>query len=119
DPKRARTGVGTRAGGAANARARRRGVPTARARGRQRATSERTVTEPAFRSAAPAPAAARRRVAPPWSKRALDLVITVPLLVLLSPLLFVIAIAIKLNSRGPVLFKQSRVGLGEQPFLMY
>jgi len=77
------------------------------------------VTESAFQPEAPAPAAARRRVAPPWSKRALDLVITVPLLVVLSPLLLVIAIAIKVNSRGPVLFKQSRIGLGEQPFLMY
>jgi lipopolysaccharide/colanic/teichoic acid biosynthesis glycosyltransferase len=41
------------------------------------------------------------------------------LLVLLSPLLLVIAVAIKLNSRGPVLFRQSRIGLGDRPFLMY
>jgi len=77
------------------------------------------VTDAAFRPESPAPAAARHHHAPPWSKRALDLVITVPLLVLLSPLLLLIAIAIKVNSRGPVLFKQSRVGLGERPFLMY
>jgi lipopolysaccharide/colanic/teichoic acid biosynthesis glycosyltransferase len=77
------------------------------------------VTEAAFQPESRAPNPARRRVAPPWSKRALDLAITVPLLVLLSPLLLVIAIAIKVNSRGPVLFKQSRIGLGDQPFLMF
>jgi len=76
------------------------------------------VTDAAFQPEPAAPAT-RRSVAPSWSKRALDLVITVPLLVLLSPVLLVIAVAIKVNSRGPVLFKQSRIGLGEQPFLMY
>ena len=42
--------------------------------------------------------------------------ITVPLLVLLSPVLLAIAVAIKINSRGPALFKQKRVGLNEEPF---
>ena len=59
-----------------------------------------------------------RRVRVPLAKRALDLAITVPLLVLISPLLLVIAFAIKLNSRGPVMFHQARVGLNEQPFTM-
>jgi len=58
-----------------------------------------------------APRAARRPITPPWSQRALDLVITVPLLVLLSPVLLAIAVAIKINSRGPALFKQKRIGL--------
>jgi lipopolysaccharide/colanic/teichoic acid biosynthesis glycosyltransferase len=75
------------------------------------------VTDAAFRSEPHAPST-RRHVAP-WSQRALDLLITVPLLVVLSPLLLVIAVAIKVTSRGPVLFKQPRIGLGEQPFLMY
>ena len=56
---------------------------------------------------------------PPLTKRALDLLITVPLLIVLSPLLLVIAVAIKATSRGPVLFRQSRIGLGEQPFTMF
>ncbi len=43
----------------------------------------------------------------PLSKRALDLAITLPLLVVLSPLLLSIALAIKLTSRGPVLFQQT------------
>jgi len=54
----------------------------------------------------------------PITKRALDLAITVPLLVVISPLLAVIALAIKLTSPGPVLFHQPRVGLGGKPFTM-
>lgn len=39
-------------------------------------------------------------------------------LLLLSPLLVVIAVCIRLDSHGPVLFRQERVGLGGQPFTM-
>ena len=59
------------------------------------------------------------RLAPPFAKRALDLLITVPLLVLLSPVLAAIAIAIKVTSSGPALFRQTRIGLGERPFTMF
>jgi lipopolysaccharide/colanic/teichoic acid biosynthesis glycosyltransferase len=59
-----------------------------------------------------------KRKPPPLSKRALDLVITVPLLLVLSPLLALIAVAIKLTSPGPVLFHQPRMGLWNQPFTM-
>ena len=64
----------------------------------------------------PAPRGAAAVV--PLDKRILDLVITVPLLALLSPLLVLIALAIKLTSRGPVLFEQTRVGLADVPFTM-
>lgn len=60
----------------------------------------------------------RRRVRVRGGKRILDLAITLPLLAILSPLLLAIAIAIKLTSRGPVLFRQSRVGIGNEPFTM-
>ncbi len=43
-------------------------------------------------------------------KRAFDLVVTVALLVVLTPLLLLIAAAIRLGSPGPVLFRQTRVG---------
>lgn len=43
-------------------------------------------------------------------KRTLDIVAATVLLILLSPLLAIIAIAIKLDSSGPVLFTQQRVG---------
>src|SRR5689334_10597162 len=59
-----------------------------------------------------------RDVRVPITKRALDLVVTVPLLIVLSPLLAVIAIAIKVTSPGPVLFRQTRIGLGNKPFAM-
>ncbi|MFC1566193.1 sugar transferase [Candidatus Neomarinimicrobiota bacterium] len=43
-------------------------------------------------------------------KRMLDLLITVPLIVIIAPVAFVFAIAIKIESKGPVLYKQERVG---------
>ncbi len=51
-------------------------------------------------------------------KRALDLVGSLTTLVLLSPILAAVAIAIKLDSRGPVLFRQLRIGRDGEPFQM-
>lgn len=51
-----------------------------------------------------------------YCKRALDVVAAVVCLVLFSPLLLTIAIAIKLTSRGPVVFRQQRVGIGGELF---
>lgn len=55
---------------------------------------------------------------PQW-KRALDLMGAVTGLILLSPLMFAAAAAIKLTSRGPVFFKQQREGLGGRRFDVY
>jgi exopolysaccharide biosynthesis polyprenyl glycosylphosphotransferase len=52
-------------------------------------------------------------------KRSFDVVITTGLLILLSPVLFVIAVAIKLTSRGPLLFRQTRVGRNGREFEMH
>jgi len=49
-------------------------------------------------------------------KRAVDLVGSVIALTILSPILLLLAILIKLDSRGPVLFTQERVGLHGRPF---
>jgi lipopolysaccharide/colanic/teichoic acid biosynthesis glycosyltransferase len=49
-------------------------------------------------------------------KRMLDLAITVPLIILISPLLLLTALAVKLDSRGPILFKQLRIGRGNRLF---
>ncbi|MEX2024479.1 MAG: sugar transferase [Thermoleophilaceae bacterium] len=49
-------------------------------------------------------------------KRTFDIVGALLLLVLLSPLLLAIALAIKLDSRGPVLFRSVRPGIGGRPF---
>jgi len=51
-----------------------------------------------------------------YCKRALDVVAAVVCLVLFSPLLLVISIAIKLTSPGAVLFRQQRVGIGGELF---
>jgi lipopolysaccharide/colanic/teichoic acid biosynthesis glycosyltransferase len=48
--------------------------------------------------------------------RALDILIAAVALAVLSPLLLVAAIAIKLGGRGPVLYRQRRVGLGGREF---
>lgn len=52
-------------------------------------------------------------------KRAMDVIISLVGLVLLAPLFLVIALAIKLGSPGPVLFRQIRVGKGERLFTLY
>jgi exopolysaccharide biosynthesis polyprenyl glycosylphosphotransferase len=51
-------------------------------------------------------------------KRAFDIALSCTMLVLLFPLLVVVAVAVKLDSRGPVLFRQQRVGLRGRPFAM-
>jgi exopolysaccharide biosynthesis polyprenyl glycosylphosphotransferase len=52
-------------------------------------------------------------------KRALDLVISLILIVLLAPLFVVVAILIKLSSQGPVFFRQERIGLNKRRFFIY
>ena len=57
-----------------------------------------------------APTAAAEGNFYPWCKRCLDLVVSATLLVLLSPVMLLIAVLIKLDSPGSVLFTQARVG---------
>lgn len=52
------------------------------------------------------------------TKRALDIAISLSVLVLLSPLLIITAAMIKQESNGPALFKQQRVGLNGMLFTM-
>jgi lipopolysaccharide/colanic/teichoic acid biosynthesis glycosyltransferase len=58
------------------------------------------------------------RPIPLW-KRAMDIAVAASLLILLLPLFVVIAIAIKLDSAGPVIFAQQRAGRGGRPFKFY
>jgi exopolysaccharide biosynthesis polyprenyl glycosylphosphotransferase len=53
------------------------------------------------------------------TKRALDVFGSIVGLLLLSPVLLLLALAVKLSSRGPVLFVQQRCGLGGRPFRFY
>ncbi len=49
--------------------------------------------------------------------RALDVAVSAVLLVVLSPLFALIALVIRLDSRGPVLFRQQRIGRNQVPFV--
>jgi undecaprenyl-phosphate galactose phosphotransferase len=53
------------------------------------------------------------------TKRLFDLLVSTILLVILSPWLLLIATAIKVTSRGPVIYKQTRIGKGGKPFIFY
>ena len=53
------------------------------------------------------------------AKRVMDLVLSTVALVLLAPFLACIAVLIKLDSPGPVLYAEQRVGLGQRRFLCY
>jgi exopolysaccharide biosynthesis polyprenyl glycosylphosphotransferase len=52
-------------------------------------------------------------------KRGMDIVFTIPLIILSLPLMLLIALAVRLDSPGPVLFKQVRLGQHARPFSMY
>jgi len=51
-------------------------------------------------------------------KRVFDVVLSLIGMVLLSPLIFIIIVAIKLDSKGPVFFKQKRIGIHKSYFYM-
>ena len=55
----------------------------------------------------------------PWWKRAIDFVVSAIALVLLMPLLAMIALYIRCVSRGPAIFKQSRLGEMGRPFIIF
>lgn len=54
----------------------------------------------------------------PVIKRLADALVAALLLLLLTPLLLLLALLVRLDSPGPVLFRQQRIGLGGRPFAM-
>lgn len=52
-------------------------------------------------------------------KRAFDLLLSALLILVLLPVLIVIAIIVKIDSKGPAIYKQVRLGRGGVPFTMY
>lgn len=52
-------------------------------------------------------------------KRASDIVLSLLILILISPLLLLLALAVKLTSPGPVIFKQRRYGLDGEDIVVY
>ncbi len=63
----------------------------------------------------PLPAVSRSAVMPRW-KRALDLAVAGSTLVALTPLFAVLTVIVRLDSRGPSFFAQTRIGLNGEPF---
>jgi exopolysaccharide biosynthesis polyprenyl glycosylphosphotransferase len=56
---------------------------------------------------------------PPWqafAKRAIDIAASALALIVLAPIMLVIAIVVKLDSKGPVFYTQERIGKGGKPF---
>lgn len=64
----------------------------------------------------------RQELMPKWqrvAKRALDVVVSLTVLALLSPLLLYIAIRVRFSSPGPIFFRQERIGVHGQPFTIF
>ena len=79
-----------------------------------------TAMGPTYRLDIPAPLAG----APDYRtyqllKRGLDILVSAAALLVLAPVFGVIAIAVKLSSQGPVLFRQERFGRQARPFMFY
>jgi sugar transferase EpsL len=55
----------------------------------------------------------------PFSKRALDLVITIPGIIVFSPFLLIISVLVLVNFGTPILFRQKRPGYRSKPFYVY
>ncbi|WP_095005974.1 sugar transferase [Enterococcus canintestini] len=49
-------------------------------------------------------------------KRVVDFILALMGIIILSPILLILCIAIKIDSRGPIIFKQKRVGLNKSHF---
>ena len=52
-------------------------------------------------------------------KRTFDIIVSILILIILSPLLLGISILIKLDSKGPMIFKQKRIGKNGKEFIIY
>ncbi len=52
-------------------------------------------------------------------KRTIDLLISLAMMIVLSPLMALAAIVIKLDSKGPVIFSQERVGENRKPYMVH
>ncbi|RMG81983.1 MAG: sugar transferase [Bacteroidetes bacterium] len=61
-------------------------------------------------------------IMPPWQqtfKRGFDVAVSLIVLTVFSPLFAVIALGVKLSSKGPVLYSHERIGKNGKPFIIY
>ncbi len=54
-----------------------------------------------------------------FCKRSFDLIVSLIGAIVLLPLMLILAIAIKIDSKGPVFYKQERLGLNNKPFMLW
>lgn len=54
-----------------------------------------------------------------FGKRGIDIFISAIILVITLPIMLVVGVVIKVNSKGPAIFKQTRMGKNHQPFKLY
>jgi lipopolysaccharide/colanic/teichoic acid biosynthesis glycosyltransferase len=80
-----------------------------------------TLDPPRLTVAAPTVALPAPLVAPrtAWCKRVLDVVVSATLLFLLLPVLVIVSLAIYLSDRGPVIYRQRRVGRANRVFQIW
>jgi lipopolysaccharide/colanic/teichoic acid biosynthesis glycosyltransferase len=74
---------------------------------------------PTLQAIDPAPADTRPKALTALRKRTLDVVAAAGLLVVFSPVWLLCGLLIKLTSRGPVIFRQERIGAGQKAFTVY
>ncbi|MDY4760930.1 sugar transferase [Streptococcus thoraltensis] len=55
----------------------------------------------------------------PIIKRLMAIILSVTAIIILSPMMLLIALVIKIDSKGPVFFKQKRVGKNKKHFMIY
>jgi exopolysaccharide biosynthesis polyprenyl glycosylphosphotransferase len=63
-----------------------------------------------------------QEIMPQWQitlKRLMDLSASIIALILLSPILIILCILVKTSSKGPIIFKQERIGIDGLPFYIY
>jgi lipopolysaccharide/colanic/teichoic acid biosynthesis glycosyltransferase len=54
-----------------------------------------------------------------FARRTLDLLVAAALIIVLAPLMIAVAIAVRIDSKGPALFRQRRVGYREREFTVF
>lgn len=52
-------------------------------------------------------------------KRVIDIIVSIAMMMMLSPLFIIVSIMVKATSRGKVIFRQKRVGKDGKPFVIY